>query len=57
MEDALGMTAVVCNELVARGKKSFLRRRVEEGGTRALDDASYARQIRECAANLGVSLR
>ncbi|CAM9821657.1 unnamed protein product [Ectocarpus sp. 6 AP-2014] len=30
MEELLGMTGVVCEELMARGTKSFVRRRVEE---------------------------
>ncbi|CAN0520056.1 unnamed protein product, partial [Ectocarpus sp. 12 AP-2014] len=30
MEEVLGMTGVVCEELMARGTKSFVRRRVEE---------------------------
>lgn len=57
MEEALGMTRVVCEELLARGKKTFLRRKLEEGGTRALDDPALSRRLRHCAANLGVSLR
>lgn len=51
------MTRVVCEELLARGKKSFVRRRVEEAGARAMDDPSQARRLRQCADNLGVSLR
>lgn len=57
IEEALGMTKVVCEELVARGKKSFVRRRVEEAGARAMDDPSQARRLRQCADNLGISLR
>lgn len=57
MEESLGMTKVVCEELNTRGKKSFLRRRLEEAGARAMDDPSQARRLRQCAENLGVSLR
>lgn len=51
------MTAVVCKELLARGKKSFVRRKVEDAGARAMDDPLCARKLRECAADLGLSLR
>ena len=57
MEETLGMTRVVCEELLARGKKTFVRGRLEGAGSRALDDPSCARRLRECALNLGVSLR
>lgn len=57
MEEALGMTRVVCRELLVRGKKNFLRRKLEEGGRQAVDDPTRARRLRQCAADLGVSLR
>lgn len=57
MEEELGMTRVVCEELLSRGKKSFVRQRVEAAGPRAMDDPSSARALRECATSLGVSLR
>lgn len=57
MEEALGMTGVVCEELLTRGKKSFVRRRVEDAGVRAMDDPKQARRLRQCAENLGISLR
>lgn len=51
------MTGVVCQELLARGKKSFVRRKVDEAGLRVTDDPACARALRECADGLGVSLR
>lgn len=57
MEETLGMTAVVCDELLARGKKAYLRRLVQEEGRDARDDPIAARELRECSDRLGISLR
>lgn len=51
------MTRVVCEELLVRGKKAFLRRKLEEKRGRAMDDPGYCKRVRECAVGLGISLR
>ncbi|CAM9682208.1 unnamed protein product [Choristocarpus tenellus] len=57
IEETLGMTPIVCEEVVYRGKKTFLRRMVEDRGDKAWDDPAHARVLRECAMGLSISLR
>lgn len=51
------MAAVVCGELLARGGKAFLRRKLEGVDGRGLDDALNSKRLRECAESLGLRLR
>lgn len=51
------MTPVICEELLTRSKKTFVRQKVEEASARELDDISHVRKIRQCVETLGVNLR